>query len=43
MLWDAEEDYDAGMKKVQARRAQNPDRHRSGPVGVQRFEIYVQV
>ena len=43
MLWDSDEDYDAGMKKVQARRAQDPERHRPAPVSVQRFEIYAQV
>jgi heme-degrading monooxygenase HmoA len=43
LLWDSEEDYDAGMKKVQARRAQDPDRLRPAPVTVQRFEIYAHV
>jgi len=43
MLWDSEEDCDAGMKKVQARRALDPDRHRPAPVSAQRFEIYAQV
>jgi hypothetical protein len=43
MLFEDQEHYDAGMAKVQAARAADPDRHRPSPSSVGRFEIYASV
>jgi heme-degrading monooxygenase HmoA len=40
MVWDTEADYEAGMKAVQERRAQDPDRERPTPSSVERFKVY---
>jgi hypothetical protein len=40
MVWESQEQYDAGMARVQETRAKNPDRHRPAPSSVVRFEIY---
>jgi hypothetical protein len=40
MVWDTQEQYDAGMARVQEARAKNPDRHRPAPSSVSRFEVY---
>lgn len=40
MVWDSQEQYDAGMARVQEMRAKAPDRHRPAPSSVSRFEVY---
>lgn len=40
MIWDGEDQFQAGMAGVQDARAQNPDRNRPAPTSVQRYEIY---
>jgi hypothetical protein len=40
MVWDNQEQYDAGMARVQEARAKKPDRHRPAPSSVARFEVY---
>lgn len=40
MVWESEEQFQAGMARVQEARAQDPDRNRPAPTSVQRFEIY---
>ncbi len=43
MVWNSQEEYDAGMTLVQQARSANPDRHRPAPSSVGRFEIYGSV
>lgn len=40
MIWDTEDQYNAGMSKVQEERAKDPDRFRPAPTWAQRFEVY---
>ena len=43
MVWETQEQYDAGMAKVQAARAEDPDRQRPAPTSVGRYEVYGSV
>ncbi len=43
MVWDSQEQYDAGMARIQEARAKDPDRHRPAPSSVARFEVYGSV
>lgn len=43
MVWDNQEQFDAGMARIQAARAKDPDRHRPAPSAVMRFEVYGSV
>jgi hypothetical protein len=43
MVWDTQEEYDAGMARIQEARAKNPDRRRPGPSSVARLEVYGSV
>ena len=43
MVWDTQEQYDAGMARVQEARAKDPGRHRPAPSSVARFEVYGSV
>ena len=43
MVWDTQEQYDAGMARVQDARAKDPGRHRPAPSSVARFEVYGSV
>jgi hypothetical protein len=40
LVCDTEEHYQAGMARVQAERAKNPDRRRPAPTSVGRYEVY---
>ena len=40
MVCDSQEQFDAGMARVQEARAKDPDRHRPAPSSVGRFEVY---
>src|SRR5450432_3524181 len=43
MVWDTQEQFDAGMARVQEARAKDPGRHRPAPSSVTRFEVYGSV
>ncbi|MCG6988078.1 MAG: hypothetical protein LJF06_07855 [Gemmatimonadetes bacterium] len=43
MVWDTQEQYDAGMARIQEARAKDPDRRRPGPSSVARLEVYGSV
>lgn len=43
MMWESQEQFDAGMARIQAERAKDPDRHRPAPSSVMRFEVYGSV
>jgi hypothetical protein len=43
MVWDAQEQFDAAMARVQQYQAKDPDRHRPAPSSVARFEVYGSV
>jgi len=43
MVWESQEQFDAGMARIQEARAKDPDRHRPAPSAVSRFEIYGSV
>lgn len=40
MIWDSEKQYQAGMAKIQAARAKDPQRPRPAPTSVTRYTIY---
>ena len=40
MVWEGEDEFQAGMAGVQEAREQDPDRNRPAPTSVERFEIY---
>ncbi|MEJ2665824.1 MAG: hypothetical protein P8Z81_01775 [Deinococcales bacterium] len=43
MVWDTQEQFDAGMARIQEAREKAPDRRRPGPTSVSRFEVYGSV
>jgi hypothetical protein len=43
MVWDTQENYDAGMARVQDARAREPGRLRPAPSSVGRFDVYGSV
>jgi len=43
MVWETQEQFDAGMARIQEARAKDPDRRRPGPTSVSRFEVYGSV
>ena len=43
MMWDSQEQYEAGMARIQQARATDPDRRRPGPSSVARFDVYGSV
>jgi len=43
LVADSQEQFDAGMTRVQEFRAKDPDRRRPAPSSVARFEVYGSV
>jgi len=43
LVFDRQEQFDAGIARVQEFRAKDPDRHRPAPTSVSRFEVYGSV
>jgi hypothetical protein len=43
MVFENQEQFDAGMARVAEARASDPDRHRPAPSAVGRFEVYGSV
>ena len=43
LVCDGQEQFDAGMARVQEFRAKDPDRRRPAPTSVARFEVYGSV
>ena len=43
LVGDTQEQFDAGMARVQEARAKDPGRHRPAPSSVARFEVYGSV
>jgi hypothetical protein len=43
LVCDNQEQFDAGIARVQEIRAKDPDRHRPAPSSVARFEVYGSV
>ena len=43
MVWESDEQYQAGMARIGELRAQHPDRNRPAPTSVQRLEVYGSV
>jgi hypothetical protein len=43
LVCDTQEQFDAGMARVQEARAKDPGRHRPAPNSVARFEVYGSV
>jgi hypothetical protein len=43
MVFESEAQYEAGMARIGAARANDPDRHRPAPSAVGRYEVYGSV
>ncbi len=43
LVCDSQEQFDAGIARIQEARNRDPDRHRPSPTSVARFEIYGSV
>lgn len=43
MVWETQEQFDAGMARIREAQAKDPDRHRSAPSAVMRLEVYGSV
>jgi hypothetical protein len=43
LVCDSQEQFDAGVARVQEFRAKDPDRRRPSPTSVARFEVYGSV
>jgi hypothetical protein len=43
MIWNSEDEYQAGMAQVQEARLADPGRHRPAPSEVTRYEVYASI